>query len=1108
MEKKFKKWLCVALAVVLMASALPLIAGAIAPSGGSVQGASSTGQAPLKVEIRSDKDKYTLLGKMEFTATITNTSSNTVEDISAQALLGASLRPLAKGSQFTATKASLAPNESFSFTYYADLNGLKSLDNLLLPLFWVSSLLHGGKSDVDGGNRGSDFTEANKTVGLMSLFSGQYDASTSVKVWYKVEVPDNNDITIPPDVDDNHVKHDETTGINYIDNSIIIFFKHGTTQNKKMEIINSINGKITWEISETEYTVEIPASNYQQINRLCNELMLINEVNYASGDTVSQITTDRIPHDPWAGASLNWDENNPDPESVLWGFEAIEALSAWDYDEHFQHIGIGVVDNGFDTGHEDLVDENSVKKIELVPDWMASANDIQEHGTHVAGIIGTVANNEKGLTGIVWNSSLYGVDWQPNNNQTWDRNARILAGLRYCVEAGAKVVNFSLGTSGSIPNGSTSNPVDDMNSLGRLASVFIQQLLQEKYDFLVVQSSGNGTSGKDNPSDKTEKENPENVLAVDAFNNGFFASVTENNIVLIDESITKQDILDRIIIVGNAKRNTDGNYQQSVTSNGGIRVDICAPGTNIYSCVPGGYNSFSGTSMAAPMVTGVAGLVWSVNLNLTGPEVKDIVVSDRNTKYKVYDNPDDKHTTNDEYRLVNAKLAVEEAIAGTNTVTLSTIIGTVVEQNTNTPLSGVLVQATKAGSTAIEDSTSTSASGGFMLMLEPNTTYNLKFTKAGYEEQIQANVALADSPLTLSDVSMSLNTTQGTITGRVIEQGTNAPLAGVLVEVTRGSSSYLYASTTTNASGEYSLALNTVGTYNLKFTKSNYFEQVQANVNFTGLSMTLSDVLLVLTPFAGGLGIAEDPYLISTPDQLNAIRDYLSAHYKLINDIDLASWGNWEPINYFTGVFDGDGNTIKNMTVSSYVYFMRADDDVFSTKKVVAGLFGCLGYRNRFSYIRNVGLVNSVVDVSNGPSAILYAGSIVGYIYSGRIDNCYTTTNVTITTGSLAYAGGIFGYGTEQSRIANSYSTGTVKATSSYGAYAGGIAGGIGSSIHDNCYSLDNIHISDYTGFNGIRLTDTQMKQQASFVGFDFTNVWAISPAINNGYPYLRGMQP
>ena len=83
MGKKIRKWLSIALAVVMMASALPLIAGALAPSAGgsSEPTTQATGQAPLKVEIKSDKDSYILLGKMAFTATITNTSNDQIRTV-------------------------------------------------------------------------------------------------------------------------------------------------------------------------------------------------------------------------------------------------------------------------------------------------------------------------------------------------------------------------------------------------------------------------------------------------------------------------------------------------------------------------------------------------------------------------------------------------------------------------------------------------------------------------------------------------------------------------------------------------------------------------------------------------------------------------------------------------------------------------------------------------------------------------------------------------------------------------------------------------------------------------------------------------------------------
>jgi len=95
----------------------------------------------------------------------------------------------------------------------------------------------------------------------------------------------------------------------------------------------------------------------------------------------------------------------------------------------------------------------------------------------------------------------------------------------------------------------------------------------------------------------------------------------------------------------------------------GDRVDICAPGGDIFSCTKDDtYLRKSGTSMAAPVVTGVAGLVWSANENLTGAEVKEIVC--KNTRDLV---PPSNENHFDflgyqAYPMVNAKMAVEAAL--------------------------------------------------------------------------------------------------------------------------------------------------------------------------------------------------------------------------------------------------------------------------------------------------------------------------------------------------------------------------------------------------------------------------------------------------------------
>ena len=223
---------------------------------------------------------------------------------------------------------------------------------------------------------------------------------------------------------------------------------------------------------------------------------------------------------------------------------------------------------------------------------------------------------------------------------------------------------------------------------------------------------------------------------------------------------------------------------------------------------------------------------------------------------------------------------------------------------------------------------------------------------------------------------------------------------------------------------------------------------------------------------------------IYTAADLNNVRNNLSGKYIMMNEIDLVA--TISPIgtgasNYFSGIFDGNGYTIKGLNTYA------------AGSTLYAGLFG---YNK--GTIENVGLINGSVSANASgyvfmPYAntyvYLYAGSIAGY-NAGTINNCYNTGSVSATASvtsqpnqnpspsasiyAYTYAGGIAGYST--GTINNSYNTGSLSATAtakSYpppgtlrGAspafsytYAGGITG-YNNGTMSCCYNTENVDVA------------------------------------------------
>jgi len=207
-------------------------------------------------------------------------------------------------------------------------------------------------------------------------------------------------------------------------------------------------------------------------------------------------------------------------------------------------------------------------------------NDIMgpdaDHGTHVTGIIGAQRNNNIGIDGIADNVQVMMIRAVPDGDE-YDKD--IALAIKYAVDNGAKVINMSFGK-GFSPE---KKWVDEAVKYA------------EDNDVLLVHAAGNESNNIDstdnfpNPNFLYIKDAPKNFITVGAY--------------------------------GDPKVN-DGKFIAYFSNYGKNSVDVFAPGVKIYSTVPHSYTYHDGTSMASPVVTGVAALIRSYYPQLSAEQVK------------------------------------------------------------------------------------------------------------------------------------------------------------------------------------------------------------------------------------------------------------------------------------------------------------------------------------------------------------------------------------------------------------------------------------------------------------------------------------------------------
>lgn len=487
-------------------------------------------------------------------------------------------------------------------------------------------------------------------------------------------------------------------------------------------------GKLSGSINALQISVK--KSTLDELNAMAAQLMTQDNVLYAGYDYPVQLSPTEAKTDaksegmadsnPWSSDSNKADKNRGDennPGGNDWWAEAIGAYTAWQYSNKCQPIKVGIIDNGFDANHEDLAGH-----ISFLPDYSANRLDagyIPSHGTHVAGIVGA-RNNDRGIRGIADSAELFCVDWSPDGSlvaNTYISTGKYIEIIKQLVENGVKVINNSWGHCFMSKEGVRASTYDEDNSeksednsekskenlitraietyaIDRYGTydsylkwceaysnrtalestiMMLQLMLNGHNDFLIVQSAGNG---EDNSGPGVDARNSAFFCAIDAeVYNEYLSEAVRNR--LIQQGIDYNAVDERILIVGAVenKQNKNG-YRMTKYSDFGQTVDICAPGgvgfiksgKTIFSTTKeSNYGGLFGTSMAAPMVSGSAALIWSLDPDLTATEVRNILLT--NTSTQAYGVGDGAAYT---YPMLNVGAAAEAVCGKTTSVTKKT----------------------------------------------------------------------------------------------------------------------------------------------------------------------------------------------------------------------------------------------------------------------------------------------------------------------------------------------------------------------------------------------------------------------------------------------------
>ena len=518
--------------------------------------------------------------------------------------------------------------------------------------------------------------------------------------------------------------------------TILVKFRGGTSQQAEAAINHKHGGALVGAISQLGVQiVRVPGSAQDEARAYGRE----SAVGYAEPNAVAQAAD--VPNDP----SL----------SLQWGLSKVRAPDAWSVTHGSPGAIVAVLDTGVSLSHPDLA-----SKIVASKNFSSSStvDDVNGHGSHVAGIAAAVTNNGVGGAGLGYNADIENV--KVLNDDGSGLYSAVAQGITWAADNGADVINLSL--VGTSPSSTLQSAIDYAWSKGAV----------------VVAAAGNYAN-----STPTYPASYTNAIAV--------AATTD---------------LDKL----------------ASFSDYGDWVDVAAPGISIYSTIPGGYGYMSGTSMAAPYVSGLAALLFARLTDTNGNgHLNDEV------RAQIQATADNIGVSGIGSGRIDAYRAVTE-VAGSPS---GAIAGTVTDAATGASLAGATV--TDGTTSAV-----TNTNGAYTLSNVAVGNYTVSASAPGYSTASQG-VAVTAGQSSTAGLALTKTATTGAISGRVTDAATGAGIAGAAVS--DGS-----ASATTDSTGAYTLASVPAGPSTLSASAAGYTNASQT-VSVTAGQTTAAAVALTKT---------------------------------------------------------------------------------------------------------------------------------------------------------------------------------------------------------------------------------------------------------------------